>query len=64
MVHKIEIGKYYCLTASEVVLDGPDGPTSTEKLVKCVVVHCTVFLSMSCAETPSVDHPSLKDVKT
>ena len=41
----------------------PDGPTSTEKLVKCVVVHCTVSLSMSCAETPSVDHCSLKDMR-
>ena len=38
----------------------PDGPTSTEKLVRCVVVHCRMLLSTSCAVMPSVDHPPLE----
>ena len=43
---------------TEVTL-APDGPTSTEKLVKCVVVHCKVLLSICCVVVPSVDHPPL-----
>ena len=38
----------------------PDGPTSTEKLVRCVVVHCRMLSSTSCAVMPSVDHPPLE----
>ena len=48
---------HYYLT--EVVSD-PAGPTSTEKLVRCVVSHSTVLLLMSFTITPSVDHPPLK----
>jgi len=47
---------------TEVIWE-PDGPTSTEKLVRCVVMHCRMLLSTSCAVMPSVDHPPLIEIK-